>query len=168
MNHAPGQAQPRIRARAVGELEAVAGSEYRGRGGDLRLPEAAESEADIVEFRARESVAVIVTTAGDEHLAVGQERRRMEFASGGEAAGGTPCSARQIVEFRAREREETIITACDEHFAVGQQRRRVALALGGEAAGGRPGPARRIVEFRAREKRCSGKWIQGRFVAGCL
>ena len=89
-------------------------------------------------------------TACDEHLAVGQQRRRVSSACGGEAAGGRPGPARRIVEFRAREKPMPS-TACDEHLAVGQQRRRVKLACGGEAAGGRPGPARRIVEFRARE-----------------
>ena len=92
-------------------------------------------------------------TACDEHLAVGQQRRRVTIACGGEAAGGRPGPARRIVEFRARESADCCQSACDEHLAVGQQRRRVTIACGGEAAGGRPGPARRIVEFRARESR---------------
>ena len=47
----------------------------------------------IVEFRARESAAVAVSTACDEHLAVGQQRRRVTRACGGEAAGGRPSPA---------------------------------------------------------------------------
>ena len=97
-------------------------------------------------------MAAAVVTACDEHLAVGQQRRRVTIACGGEAAGGRPGPARRIVEFRARESASRYRAACDEHLAVGQQRRRVIeAACGGEAAGGRPGPARRIVEFRARE-----------------
>ena len=42
----------------------------------------------IVEFRAREeNVAAVVITSCDEHLAVGQQRRRMIKAAGVEAAG---------------------------------------------------------------------------------
>ena len=44
----------RCLGKRAGEPEAVAGSEYRGPGGDLRLPLAAKPEADIVEFRACE------------------------------------------------------------------------------------------------------------------
>ena len=55
----------------------------------------------IVEFRAGERVAAVVT-ACDEHLAVGQQRRGVT-RGGGEAAGGRPGSARRIVEFRACE-----------------------------------------------------------------
>ena len=102
---------------------------------------------------ARERLPVLIKSACDEHLAVGQQRRRVNIACGGEAAGGRPGPARRIVEFRARERRCCYNPACDEHLAVGQQRRRVIIACGGEAAGGRPGPARRIVEFRARERR---------------
>jgi hypothetical protein len=69
----------------AGEPEVLAGSEYRGRGGDLRLPEAAESEPDIVEFRAREA-AVVVVSSCDKHLTVGQQRRRVFLASGNEAS----------------------------------------------------------------------------------
>ena len=80
----------------------------------------------IVEFRARESSRSVIT-ACDEHLAVGQQRRRVILACGGEAAGGRPGPGRRIVEFRARENAAAVITACDEHLAVGQQRRRVML-----------------------------------------
>ena len=56
----------------------------------------------IIEFRARESRSK-THSACDEHLAVGQQRRRVITACGGEAAGGRPGPARRIVEFRARE-----------------------------------------------------------------
>ena len=59
---------------------------------------AAESEADIVEFRACESLRQNLRR----RLAVGQQRRRVTVC-GGEAAGGRPGPARRIVEFRARE-----------------------------------------------------------------
>ena len=101
----------------------------------------------IVQFRARASRC---RASCDEHLAVGQQRRRVSTACGGEAAGGRPGPASRIVQFRAGE-IGAVVTSCDEHLAVGQQRRRMISACGGEAAGGRPGPARRIVEFRARE-----------------
>ena len=43
----------------------------------------------IVQFRARENAAAVVTPC-DEHLAVGQQRRRVTIACGAEAAGGRP------------------------------------------------------------------------------
>ena len=46
---------------------------------------------------------MVIDSACDEHLAVGQQRRRVNVACGGEAAGGRPGPARRIVEFRARE-----------------------------------------------------------------
>ena len=48
-------------------------------------------------------------TACDEHLAVGQQRRRVSIARGGEAAGGRPGPARRIVEFRAREKTPLLL-----------------------------------------------------------
>ena len=61
----------------------------------------------IVEFRARESMPCY-QSACDEHLAVGQQRRRVSRACGGEAAGGRPGPARRIVEFRAREKAAVV------------------------------------------------------------
>src|SRR5437773_1677425 len=108
----------------------------------------------VIEFRAREiATAVGVNSACDEHLAVGQQRRRVKKGWDAETAGGRPASARRIVEFRTREfAAGAVKSTYDEHLADGQQRRRVNIACGGEAAGGRPGPARRAVEFGARVK----------------
>src|SRR5437763_1290043 len=73
-------------------------------------------------------------------------------ASGAEAAGRRPGSARRIIEFRARDRVAgAILTSGDEHQAVKQQYRPVTISCGAEVASGRPGSARRIVEFGARE-----------------
>ena len=81
----------------AGEPEAVARSEYRRR--DLRLPEAAKSKADIVEFRAP-GPAAAAKTACDKHLAVGQQRRRVKIASSGEATGGRPAPRRTGEDIR--------------------------------------------------------------------
>src|SRR5262249_37293888 len=56
---------------------------------------APQSGRGIIELRAREKVAAAaaeVQSPRDEHLAVGQERRRVFFAWGGEAAGDGPGS----------------------------------------------------------------------------
>ena len=45
----------------------------------------------------------MVAAACDEHLAVGQQCRRVINACSGEAAGGCPGPGCRIVEFRARE-----------------------------------------------------------------
>src|SRR5205809_146428 len=80
---------------------------------------AAKCGADIVEFRACKSTAV--ETACDEHLAVGQQYRRVTIACGGEAAADCPSLACRIVEFHACETaDDAVVTACDEHLAVGQ------------------------------------------------
>jgi hypothetical protein len=55
-----------------------------------------------VEFRARDR-AVVVPACG-EHLAVGQQGRRVIIACGFEAAGGRPGPARRILQFGAGER----------------------------------------------------------------
>ena len=108
----------------------------------------------IVEFRARE-IAVLSPSACDEHLAVGQQRRRVTIACDGEAAGRRPGPAGRIVEFRARENVSVVYyrprrAPC--HWAATSP---CEYSCGGEAAGGRPSAARRIVEFRARESRGS-------------
>ena len=76
-----------------------------------------------VEFGACENATVI--TSCDEHLAVGQQRRRVRTACRDEAPGGRPSPARRIVEFRARKSAVSARTAGDEHLAIGQQRLRV-------------------------------------------
>src|SRR5678815_5293526 len=101
----------------------------------------------IVELRARDTVV----TAGDEHLAIGQQRRCVIIARGVKVAGGRPDAGRRIVEFRSRNSPvDPVNSGCGEYLAIGQQRRGVIPApiqrVGG-AAGGRPTPARRVVEF---------------------
>ena len=111
----------------------------RSRSPDRRVPRS----------RARRAA---VKSARDQHLAVGQQRRRVKARAMARLPVAAPGPGRRIVEFRAREIAAAgVNSSCDEHLAVGQQRRRVKVACGGEAAGGRPSPARRIVEFRARE-----------------
>ena len=66
----------------------------------------------------------------DEHLAVGQQRRRVKLACGAEAAGGAPGAGGRIVQLRAREIADAVTSSRDEHLAVGQQRRRVMIACG--------------------------------------
>src|SRR5207249_951070 len=60
----------------------------------------------IVEFRAREISGKGPGTGCNEHLAVGQQSRRVTPASVGELAGVRPSAAEWIVEFRAREASE--------------------------------------------------------------
>ena len=116
----------------------------------------------VVQLRARQTSPII--TPCNEHLAVGQQGRRLQLAPGVEAARGSPGPARWIVQFRAR--QSCICTPCDEHLAVGQQRRRVLITCGVEAARGTPCSARWIVQFRARQsaaviallRREPGRW----------
>src|SRR5947208_1162815 len=88
---------------------------------DLRLCGFVETKTNIVELRAHE-VASCTKTSCDEHFTIGQQRRRVLVACGGEAAGQSPGPARRIVEFRARESTAEIIieTSRDEHLAVRQ------------------------------------------------
>ena len=87
----------------------------------------------IVQLRAREIAAIVPSC--DEHLAVGQQRRRVFKARGVEVARGGPSSARWIVQLRAREIAAAVVEpSCDEHLAVGQQGRRVSIACDVEAA----------------------------------
>ena len=88
---------------------------------------------------------VVSKSASDEHLAVGQQRRRVIDACGVEAAGRCPGPDGRVVEFRAGKAASAIVSPCDQHLAVGQQGRRVTRACGVEAAGGRPGPGGGIV-----------------------
>ena len=88
-----------------------------------------------------------------QHLAVGQQRRRVIVACGVEAARGTPGPAGRVVQFRAAKiAAATDRSPCHQHLAVGQQRRRVIRACGVEAARGTPRPAGRVVQFRAAKR----------------
>ncbi len=121
-----GKLRDTLKPRA-GEHEAGARYKGRSRGGDLRLPAGPHKpEPNIVQFRARE-IAAAVKSSCDEHLAVGQQRRRVKESCGAEAAGGTPAGL--IVQFRARENVVVgVSSSYDQHLAIGQQRRCVSLA----------------------------------------
>jgi hypothetical protein len=63
----------------------------------LRLPvRPHKPEPNIVQFRAREIAAEAISSC-DEHLAVGQQRRRVKTSCGAEAAGGGPGPGGRIV-----------------------------------------------------------------------
>src|SRR5206468_11924261 len=128
--------------------EAAARYQGRSRGRDLRLPiRPHKSEPNVVQFRAVKIVASVVKTSRDEHLAVGQQRRRVNMAWGDEAASGCPGPGGRIVQFRARERAAAARTSCDQKRVVEGQRRRVEMAWGAEVAGGGTGPGGRMVVF---------------------
>ena len=58
----------------------------------------------IVELGAGEGIDAAVLASGDQHLARGQERRRVELAGRGERPGGGPPAGRGVVELGAGER----------------------------------------------------------------
>ena len=87
-----------------------------------------------------------------QHLAVGQQRRRVFTACGVEAARVGPGPSVRVVKLRAAKFGAAIISPYHQHLAVGQQRRRVISARGVEAARGRPAPGRGVVKFRAAKK----------------
>ena len=88
-----------------------------------------------------------------QHLAVGQQRRRVSTACGSEASGGAPGPAGRVVQFRAGKSSAVDIhSPRHQHFTIGQQRRRVNVACGGEAADDVPSPAGWVVQFRAGQK----------------
>ena len=105
----------------------------------------------VVQLRTRENDAII--TPCNEHLPVGQQRRRVITARGVETARRRPGPACRIVQFRApgrRRLRKGGDPPRNQHHPVGQQRRRVLTASGVETARGDPGPACRMVQFRAR------------------
>ena len=59
----------------------------------------------IVEFRAREICEAVVKTSRDEHLAVGQQRRRVRQRAVARLPVAVQVPAGRIVEFRAGESE---------------------------------------------------------------
>ncbi len=80
-------------------------------------------------------MAAAIISPCHQHLAVGQQRRRVIRACGVEAARGSPSPAGRVVQFRAGKKAAAILSPCHQHLAVGQQRRRVNSACGVEAAG---------------------------------
>ena len=98
----------------------------------------------------RWEMPLAVRSSSDEHLAVGQQRRRVIAACGVEAAGGSQVPLAGSYSSRSRECR-CYYPACNEHLAVGQQRRRVIMACRVEVAGGSPCAGSRVVQFGARE-----------------
>jgi hypothetical protein len=105
----------------------------------------------VVQFRAAKIDVPGNFSSCHQHLAVGQQGRRVITACGVEGAGGvSPAPAGRVVQFRAaKPAAAAIISPCHQHLAVGQQRRRVRTACGVEGASGSPHPAGRVVQFRA-------------------
>ena len=84
--------------------------------------------AGVVQLGAGNRVPLILSPPSDQHLAVGQQRRRVLVARGAQRAGRSP---RPVGRDRTAPRwPEHGCRACprDQHLAIGQQRRRVVLA----------------------------------------
>jgi hypothetical protein len=104
----------------------------------------------IVQFRSAEKARA--ATPSDQYAAVRQQCRRMAGPRIVEIAGDGPSAGSWIVEFGAREFDETgAYSCCDEHPAIGEQGRRVKPPGTMEAAGDGPVAGGGIVQFRARE-----------------
>ena len=73
-----------------------------------------------------------------QHLAAGQQRRRVKGACGAKAAGRRPRASRRIIQLRAAQGGGAIVSASHQHLAIGQQRRRVSGACGDKVASGNP------------------------------
>src|SRR5215510_2333790 len=105
-------------------------------------------ETGIIQFRAREKSAVVISTCG-EHPVIGEQRRRVEAPSIIEAACDRPISRGRVVNFGARERVAAAKAACDQHLAIAKQCCGMMPAGNTEAAGRCPISGSRVVEFRA-------------------
>ena len=90
-------------------------------------------------------------TPRNQHLPVGQQRRRVVLAGGVQGTGHRPRRRRRIIQFRAGKRRRCHRTPRDQHLPVGQQRRRVHLAGDVQRTGHRPCACRRIIQFCARK-----------------
>jgi hypothetical protein len=103
----------------------------------------------VVEFRACQYT--VIRPSSYQHLAVGQQRRRVVLACRDEAAGRRPSSRRWSVQFRVgRNVSNTIVSRCHQHLPVGQQGRRVVTVTGSSGATGETPILRGwIVELRA-------------------
>ena len=108
-----------------------------------------------------EALQGVVNAPGYEHLAIGQQGRRMIAARGGEACCGRPHLGHRVVDLRAFKRSAIVGNAIDQnavvpadhkHLAVGQQSCREIAASGDEMARIAPSPCRRIVDLRPVER----------------
>ena len=99
-----------------------------------------------------------VLSSCHQHLAVGQQRRRVIDQR---AVVRLPVAVQSRWPGRTvpRSARLALYSPCHQHLAVGQQRRRVRLACGVEAAGGSPRPAGRVVQFRAAKSDAAGIYV---------
>ena len=108
----------------------------------------------IIQLRAAQGGAIVALSASHQHLAIGQQRRRVSVACGAQAAGRRPRPARRIIQLRAAQGGAIVtVSARHQHLAIGQQRRRVILTCGAQVAGRRPRPVGRIIQLRAAQVR---------------
>jgi len=108
----------------------------------------------VVQLRTGENVdgRCGVIAAGDEHLAVGEQRHGVVETGGVQAAGGGPGALNGIVQFGAGEERRAdifVIPAGDQHLPVLQEGRGVLVAGSMHAAGGGPAAGGGVVQFRA-------------------
>ena len=82
--------------------------------------------------------AVVTPATRHEHPAVGQQRGRVVPAGLDQLSGGSPRSARRVVELGRVQRCPVVVAAYHEHFSVGQQGGRVRRSSIGHA----PWPSR--------------------------
>src|SRR6266446_3714318 len=97
----------------------------------LRWATPVQGSLKIIEFGARETLALAVLSPSDKHLAIGQERRGMEDSFGRHAARRGPQPGRRIIEFGARENlaEVGVLSSSDKHLAIGRKRRDMVVSL---------------------------------------
>ena len=93
-------------------------------------------------------VTTTILSPRHQHLAIGQQRRRVIVTCGAKAAGGRPRPVAGSYS-SALLKSVAIGSPRHQHLAIGQQRRRVTVACGAKAAGRRPGASRRIIQLRA-------------------
>src|SRR5439155_13088296 len=102
----------------------------------------------VIDFRARENSAA-VDAAYDQHLAIGQQRRRVLEPTLIEAARQSPILGGWMVDFRARQRVAVAIGAsCDQHRALGEEGCSVEVTANIGPASVGPHPGGWVVDFR--------------------
>ncbi len=100
---------------------------------------------------AREGARGAGEAAGDEHLAAGEQRRRVGHARLLHRPCRGPHAGGRVEQLRGAHVHEAVESACREHLAARQQRESVTHARAGHAPRGRPRPRRRIVHLGARQ-----------------
>src|SRR5438132_4684602 len=102
-----------------------------------------------IQLGAGEVVVVAIQSAGDQHLPVWEQSRRVLNAGGMQATGGGPGTCRRIVEFGAGDETGAVLPAGEEHLPVREQSRGVLGVRGAEASRAGPGAGGRVGEFAA-------------------